>query len=156
MPASGSKWDSVSEFLFQGKSDLTLDNKGRLTVPARHRDVLLATTAGQLTLTTHPRGCLLVFPRPVWESFRERLLALPMEADGWRRIFIGNAVDVEIDSGSRIHISPELRAEAGLTQEVSLLGNGRNLEIWDQLRLKSHAEQTQAGAMPDAIKSFVF
>ena len=84
--------------MFQGASALTLDGKGRVAVPARHRDVLLATAGGQLTLTKHPQGCLMVFPRPAWEAFRDRVAALPMSASGWKRVFLGNAMDVEIDA----------------------------------------------------------
>ena len=59
--------------MFQGASSLSLDAKGRLSVPTRHRDVLAATASGQLTITKHPHGCLMVFPRPEWEKFRERI-----------------------------------------------------------------------------------
>ena len=62
--------------MFQGASSLSLDGKGRLSVPTRHRDVLNATASGQLTITKHPHGCLMVFPRPEWEKFRERIAAL--------------------------------------------------------------------------------
>ena len=67
-----------------------MDAKGRITVPeARHRDSLMALAQGQLTITKHPEGCLMVFPRPAWESFRDRVAALPMSASGWKRVFPG-------------------------------------------------------------------
>ena len=84
--------------MFQGASSLSLDAKGRLSVPTRHRDVLSATAGGLLTLTKHPHGCLMVFPRPEWEKFRERVATLPMSAQWWKRIFLGNAMDVEMDT----------------------------------------------------------
>jgi MraZ protein len=146
----------VAGVVFQGTSALTLDVKGRLNVPSRHRDALMAATNGQLTLTKHPVGCLLLFPRPAWENFRDKLLALPMSADGWRRVFIGSAVDVDIDSAGRLHVSPELRAAAGLVKDVLLLGMGQRLELWDAARYAAHEAQTMAGEMPDAIKDFVF
>ncbi|HEY1228321.1 MAG TPA: cell division/cell wall cluster transcriptional repressor MraZ, partial [Ramlibacter sp.] len=68
--------------MFQGASSLSLDAKGRLSVPTRHRDVLTATAAGQLTVTRHPHGCLMIFPRPAWEQFRERIAARPLK-DQW-------------------------------------------------------------------------
>jgi MraZ protein len=146
----------VAGVVFQGTSVLTLDVKGRLNVPSRHRDALMASTNGQLTLTKHPVGCLLLFPRPAWEAFRDKLLALPMSADGWRRVFIGSAVDVDIDSAGRLHVSPELRAAAGLVKDLLLLGMGQRLELWDAARYAAHEAQTMAGEMPDAIKDFVF
>jgi MraZ protein len=135
---------------------LTLDGKGRMSVPARHRDALSALSANQLTLTRHPVGCLLVFPRASWELFRAQLLGLPMEADGWRRFFVGSAVDVEIDSAARVLVAPELREAAGLDKDVLLLGMGQRLELWDAARYAAHQAQVTAGPMPDAIKNFVF
>lgn len=146
----------MSSFVFQGASALALDGKGRITVPVRHREVLSALAGGQLTITKHPEGCLLVFPRPAWEQFRDKLLTLPISADGWRRIFLGNAVDVEIDSASRVLISPELRAAAGLTKDVMLLGMGSRLELWDAERYAAHEAKVMASGLPDAIKDFVF
>ena len=135
---------------------MTLDAKGRVAVPTRHRDALMSSVNGQLTLTKHPAGCLLVLPRPTWIELRERLMALPMEADGWRRIFIGSAVDVDIDAGSRIHISPELRADAALIRDVLLIGMGHRLELWDTSRYAAHESVIKQGPMPDVIKNFVF
>jgi MraZ protein len=146
----------VAEVVFQGTSALTLDAKGRIAVPSRHRDALMTLAGGQLTLTKHPAGCLQVLPRPAWLELRQRLLTLPMEADGWRRIFLGSAVDVEIDSGSRIHISPELRAEAALIRDVLLIGMGQRLEVWDASRYAAHEATVKQGPMPDVIKNFVF
>jgi MraZ protein len=113
-------------------------------------------SGNQLTLTQHPVGCLLVFPRPVWEEFRAKLLSLPMEADGWRRFFVGSAADVEVDSAFRVLVPPELRAMAGLDKDVLLMGMGQRLELWDPARYAAHQANVMAGPMPDAIKSFVF
>jgi MraZ protein len=142
--------------VFQGASALALDAKGRLAVPARHRDVLQALCEGQLTLTKHPEGCLMVFPRPAWETFRDKVAALPMSASGWKRIFLGNAMDVEIDGASRFLVSPELRAAASLSKEVMLLGMGSHFELWDAQRYAAHEAEVMAQAMPDALQDFTF
>jgi MraZ protein len=146
----------VSSVVFQGASALSLDAKGRLTVPARHRDVLTAIAGGQLTLTKHPEGCLMVFPRPAWEQFRDKIAALPMSAAGWKRIFLGNAMDVEIDGASRVLISPELRAAAGLNKEVMLLGMGSHFELWDAERYAAHEAAVMQQGMPEVLKDFSF
>lgn len=135
---------------------MALDAKGRLSVPARHREVLQLLCEGRLTITKHPDGCLMLFPRPTWEVFRDKVAALPMSAAGWKRVFLGNAMDVEIDSAARVLISPELRESAGLDKEVVLLGMGSHFELWDK---KTHAVQEAevlAGPMPDALKDFSF
>ena len=142
--------------MFQGPAALALDVKGRLSVPARHREVLQAMAQGQLTITKHPEGCLMVFPRPTWEGFRERVSALPMSASGWKRVFLGNAMDVEIDKASRVLISPELRAAAGLSRDVMLLGMGSYLELWDAATYAAHEATVMASEVPDAIKDLSF
>ena len=142
--------------MFQGASSLSLDAKGRLSVPTRHRDVLAATASSQLTITKHPHGCLMVFQRPEWEKFRERLAQLPMSAQWWKRIFLGNAMDVDMDGTGRVLISPELRAAAGLTKEAVLLGMGNHFELWDKATYDEQEAQAMQGEMPDAFKDFSF
>ena len=66
--------------VFQGSSALTLDAKGRISIPTRYRDALSEQAGGSLTLTRHPDGCLLVYPRPEWEKKREQIAAFPMTA----------------------------------------------------------------------------
>ena len=142
--------------VFQGISSLSLDAKGRLSVPTRHRDVLGAEAASQLTITKHPHGCLMVFPRPEWEKFRARIAALPMDAQWWKRIFLGNAMDVEMDGTGRVLIAPELRAAAGISKEAVLLGMGSYFELWDKSRYEAQEAQAMQGAMPDVFKDFSF
>ena len=91
--------------MFQGASALTLDAKGRMSIPSRYRDALQQQAEGRVTITKHPDGCLLLFPRPEWEVFRAKVAALPMDAHWWRRIFLGNASDVDVDSAGRVLVS---------------------------------------------------
>jgi MraZ protein len=142
--------------VFQGASALNLDAKGRMSVPAKHRDALLVQGEGRVTLTKHPDGCLLLFPRPEWEAFRARVAQLPMDAHWWRRIFLGNAAELELDSASRILVSPELRAAAGIEREVILLGMGSHLELWDAATYAAKEQAAIAQGMPDALKQFTF
>lgn len=142
--------------MFQGASSLSLDAKGRLSVPTRHRDVLLATAGGQLTLTKHPHGCLMVFPRPEWERFRERIAQLPMSAQWWKRIFLGNAMDVEMDATGRVLVSPELREAAGLVRETMLLGMGEHFELWDKARYEAKEAEAMQAPMPEVFEDFAF
>ncbi len=146
----------MANVVFQGASALALDAKGRLTVPARHREVLQALCNGELTLTKHPEGCLMVFPRPAWEQFRDRVAALPMSAAGWKRVFLGNAQDVEIDSAARVLVAPELRAAAGLQKDVMLLGMGSHFELWDAQTYAAHEAAVMQSELPDALKDFSF
>jgi MraZ protein len=142
--------------VFQGASSLNLDAKGRMSIPAKHRDALVVQSEGRVTLTRHPHGCLLLFPRPVWESHREQIAAWPMSARAWQRIFLGNASDVELDSAGRILVSPELRAAVGLERETMLLGMGSHFEIWDAAKLAASEAQAVEAGMPDVLSNFSF
>ena len=148
-------WGGVADFVFQGGAGLFLDAKGRMTVPARHREVLKAVAEDKLTITKHPKRCLFVFPRPAWEQFRAKLLALPMSAEDWRRIFLGSAMDVEIDNASRVLIAPELRDWAGMEREVLLVGMGTRFELWDKARHDAHEATVLAAGMPDVLRDHV-
>ncbi len=149
-------WVNVANIVFQGPAALTLDGKGRVAMPARHRELLVAMGVSQLTLTKHPEGSLLLYPRPAWESFRDRLAALPMAADGWKRVFLGNAMDVELDGSSRILIPPELRLSAGLVRDVMLLGMGGYFELWDAQRHADHEARVMQSEMPETLKTLSF
>ncbi len=98
----------------------------------------------------------MVFPRPEWEQFRTRIAALPMSAQWWKRIFLGNAMDVEMDNTGRVLISPELRAAAGIEKETILLGMGHHFELWDKATYEAQEAQAMQGEMPDVFKDFSF
>ena len=121
-------------------------------MPTRHRDVLGAA----LTITKHPHGCLMVFPRSAWEQFRERIGSLPMQAQWWKRIFLGNAMDVEMDASGRVLVSPELRAAAGISKDVVLLGMGAYFELWDAQVYAAQEAEAMKAEMPDVFKDFSF
>lgn len=146
----------MAEIVFQGPAALTLDGKGRIAIPARHRELLAAMEVNQLTITKHPEGALLIFPRPAWITFRDKVAALPMEASGWKRVFLGNAMDVEIDASSRILIAPELRTSAGLVRDVMLLGMGSHFELWDAQIHREQEARVMQSEMPASLKSFSF
>ena len=128
----------MSVFAFKGGPVLTLDGKGRVTVPSRYRDLLMSTVAGQMMVSKSHVRCLSLFPRPVWDQFESRLAALPASADGLRRLYIGSATEVAIDSASRVLLPPELRAWAGLEREVVFMGMGNRFELWDRARYDAH------------------
>jgi len=148
-------WGKVSIFSFRGGPVLALDVKGRLTVPARFKDELTEKAQGRLVVSKCPDGCLQLFPLPVWEQFEAALRDLPMENEGWRRLYVGSATDVEIDSGSRVLIPPELRTWAGFDKEVKFMGVGSYFELWDSARYDAREKSLLEGPRPDALRSLV-
>jgi MraZ protein len=146
--------------VFRGISHLNLDSKGRLAVPARHRDALLERCSGHLVITADADPCLLVYPLPDWEVIQQKLEGLsnlePRVRELQRRL-IGFAVDVDIDGAGRVLVAPALREYARLDKEVVLVGQGKKFELWD----KAAWEQTialarpfAAGALPPGLEGF--
>ena len=98
----------------------------------------------------------MLFPRPEWEKFRERIVSLPMSAQWWKRIFLGNAMDVEMDATGRLLVSPELRVAAGIAKDAVLLGMGSYFELWDKATYDAQEAKAMQGEMPDVFQDFSF
>ena len=141
--------------VFRGGPVLTLDGKGRIGVPARWRDVLMATVQGQMIVAKNPDGCLSLYPLPVWEAFENSVLSLATENDAWRRFFIGSATEVELDGAARVLIPPELRDWAGLMEKVKFMGVGSHFELWDSARHEAREAEALALGRPDALRNLV-
>lgn len=119
--------------MFQGAAALSLDAKGRLAIPARHRDALTKLAENQLVLTAHPHRCLLIYPAPAWSPIRDKVLAgssLDQHSALLKRLLVGFARDEEMDSAGRVLIAPELRTFAQLEKQVYLVGQGDHFELW--------------------------
>jgi MraZ protein len=146
--------------VFRGISQLNLDVKGRLAVPARHRDALLERCAGHLVITADADRCLLVYPLPDWELIQQRLEGLsnldPRVRELQRRL-IGFAVDVDMDSAGRVLISPALRDYAQLDKQVVLVGQGKKFELWNQQNWEEMIAKSRgfgAGNLPTELDGF--
>ena len=98
----------------------------------------------------------MIFPRNEWEKFRDRIAAMPMQAQWWKRIFLGNAMDVDMDATGRLLVSPELRAAAGITKDTVLLGMGGHFELWDAATYTAKEAEQMKGDMPDVFRDFSF
>lgn len=142
--------------MFQGSSALTLDAKGRVSIPTRYRDALISGEQGCLTLTRHPDGCLLVYPRGEWEVKRKQIAAFPMKARSFQRLLLGYAQDVQMDGAGRILVAPELREAAGLGRDVMLLGLASHFELWDKARWEQREAEDIAAGMNAVMDEFSF
>lgn len=130
--------------MFSGVSTLNLDGKGRLSVPSKHRDALFAQCEGRLIVTVEPSGCLLIYPEPEWAPIYEKLNALTGAQAAIKRLIIGHAEDVQLDSAGRLLISPRLRTVAKLDKEVALVGMGSKFELWDAAEWDKRTAATMA------------
>jgi len=146
--------------MFRGVTQLSLDAKGRLAIPARYRGELMSFCAGRLIVTADPSRCLLVYPQPAWEPIEQKLNNLSSfnpRTRSLQRLLVGNASDVEMDAAGRILVSPPLRQFAGLSKEVVLVGQGAKFELWDEEQWNLQIENALAfkdGDMPLELDGF--
>lgn len=159
MEKSGFLWERV-DGVFQGATQLNLDSKGRLAIPARYRDMLQAHCAGQLVTTADADGCLLIYPQPEWQPIREKLMQLSAfnpRIRALQRFLVGYAEDVVMDAAGRVLISPTLRAYAALDKRAMLVGQGNKFELWDEARWQAlHEKMTSFtdGDLPPELEGF--
>jgi MraZ protein len=146
--------------VFQGASQVNLDAKGRMAVPTRIRDPLTQGGTVKLVLTAHPEGCLLLYPAPSWEPIRAQVMAFPSldrQLSLWKRLLVGFAEEVDLDSAGRLLIAPELRDFAHIARAVMLVGQGSHYEIWDLESWKQQLERLKTGGnatTPPGMENF--
>jgi MraZ protein len=145
--------------VFRGVTQQALDAKGRLAVPAKHRDAL-ANGQGRLVLTADPSRCLLLYPLAAWEPIQARLMSLSSFNEKIRslqRLLVGYADDVDIDTAGRILVPPSLRRYANLDKHVVLVGQGHKFELWDEAQWQAQTAQTiafPADGLPPELDGF--
>ncbi len=144
---------------FRGVSNLSLDAKGRIVLPARYRERLAEFCHSQLVVTIDTdQPCLLIYPLPEWELIEEKIEALPSFNPTTRRIqrlLIGHATEVEVDANGRMLLSNPLRDYAQLGKKVVLIGQGKKFELWDETlwneRMESWLGDGSGDEMPAAL-----
>ncbi|ABE50545.1 MULTISPECIES: division/cell wall cluster transcriptional repressor MraZ [Methylobacillus] len=146
--------------MFRGATSLNMDAKGRLAVPAKHRDALHAQSEGNLVLTAHPHRCLLLYPLPAWEPIQSKIMALSSfdrQSSALQRLLVGFAEDVELDGAGRLLVSPVLREFAGFEKQVMLVGQGSHFELWSMEAWRAQLQQVMSAEsveLPDELEGF--
>src|SRR3954469_7796122 len=143
---------------FHGAAVITLDAKGRVAIPTRHRDALLQ-GGKSLVLTAHPDGCILIYPAQAWEAVRARVEAFPSfhpQASWWKRLLLGFEEHLEPDAAGRMLLSSGLRLHARLEREAMLVGQGHYFELWDAgvWNAAKAAALSNTGTPPPGMEDF--
>ena len=144
------KWNSLPRgAMFRGRYQHTIDPKGRLSVPARFRDVL-AQYDGALIVVPNEHS-LEVHPLEEWEQLENRInekSAFDPEVRKLGRLYVSRAKDVPLDAAGRVLLPADSRQQAGLVKDVTLVGPGRRFfEVWDRGRFEEY-ERTNGDALP--------
>jgi MraZ protein len=139
--------------MFRGRYQHTIDPKGRLSVPAKFRDVL-AQFDGALVVVPNDH-CLEVHPVEEWERLEARLREqsrFNLEVREISRLYVSRAKDVALDGAGRILLPPDSRQEAGLEREVTLVGGGlSHFEVWDRGRFEEY-QRTRQDRLPSLFE----
>ena len=135
--------------MFIGEFRHTLDDKGRLAIPAKFRVALKS----DAVVTRGLDQTLCVYPKETWEKLANKIAALPMgQADtrAFARLVLAGASEVEIDSSGRISIPEYLRQYAGISKDVVIAGLYDRLEIWDAAMWDAYARSAEEQSGPIA------
>ncbi len=133
--------------MFQGETAITIDDKGRLTVPTAHREQVANVCGNRLVITYNPfeSGCLFLYPQAEWERVRDAVNALPSTLSPHRRLqrtLVGSAAPVELDGSGRISIPASHRSAVGIEKRAVLLGMGDKFELWSEQAHHAQIRQT--------------
>lgn len=115
--------------MFKGEYQHSLDDKGRLTIPAKFREGL----GDDFVITRGLDRCLFVYPRAEWEALEGRIKTLPMnqpEVRGFVRLLYAGAIDGEPDKQGRVNLPQTLRDYAGIEKDVVITAALNRVEIW--------------------------
>ncbi|MFA5171437.1 MAG: division/cell wall cluster transcriptional repressor MraZ [Sulfuriferula sp.] len=146
--------------MFRGVATLSLDTKGRLAVPSKYRDVLLARGDGRVVVTADPSKCLLLYPLLEWEPIEKKLNSLSgfnAQIRSLQRLLIGNAAELELDATGRILLPAMLREFAALEKNVVMVGQGAKFELWNESRWQEQMDIAltfKDGGMPEELAGF--
>ena len=132
MEISGKKWG----IMFKGVSDITIDNKGRATMPQRYRKDFYEKRKSSLIITADKDQCLLIYPLTIWNDVERQLLQLPSysnEARFLQRLVLGFATETELDNQGRFLIPNPIENTQKYQKKLFSLARARNLNFGQKI-----------------------
>ncbi len=130
--------------MFRGRYEHAIDDKGRLSIPVKFREILKRRKEKELVLTDFDT-CLVAYPLKEWQQFEEKIRtqsSFRKELRDFLRLFYSGATESALDSQGRILIPPQLRERAGLTRDVVIVGVLNKIEIWSKERWERFVAQS--------------
>ena len=142
MEKSGEKWVKGVKKMFVGEYRHSLDDKGRLFIPAKLREAL----GKRFYISKGFDHCLMIYDETQWNLFSEKLNALSMGQKKNRdikRFFFSGADEFTCDKQGRVLLSAVLRQYAGITKDTVIVGVGDKAEIWsaEQWQIRDEAAE---------------
>jgi MraZ protein len=121
--------------MFRGRFEHSIDGKGRVSIPAKFREILKRDYASDQLIITIFDSCLVAYPLAEWQLFEEKMKEfsqLKKEAKSFLRYFYSGAMECAIDYPGRILIPPQFREHADLNKEIVFVGVMNRFEIWNK------------------------
>lgn len=145
-------WRKVGDFMFMGEYHYSIDEKGRLTIPAKLRYEL----GENFIVTRGLDGCLFIYPKNEWENIIQKYKELPntKDARNFMRFFLSGATVCEFDKQGRINISTPLTKYAELNKDCVIIGVNDRLEVWSKERWESFIDTNEDSLSDIAEKLF--
>jgi MraZ protein len=128
--------------MFMGEYQHSLDEKGRVIIPAKFRDTL----GSSFVITRGLDNCLFVYPQSEWTLLEQKMKALPFtrsDARAFTRFFFSGAVECELDKQGRVNIPGNLRSYGKLDKDCVIIGVSNRVEIWGQEHWESYFSHSE-------------
>jgi MraZ protein len=128
--------------MFIGEYQYTIDEKKRLAIPQKLRNVL----GKKAIITRGLDSCLWLYPTKEWDVLAKKLSQLPLsqaDARGFARIMLTGAMEVNIDNLGRILVPDYLKNYAFLNKKVVVAGVYNRIEIWDEIKWQEYTQKTE-------------
>ncbi len=135
--------ESGAETMFMGEYQHTIDDKGRMIVPAKFRDDLGST----FVLTRGLDQCVFGYPMEEWKLLEQKLKNLPFtkkDARAFTRFFFSGAIECQLDKQGRVNVSQPLREHAKLDKDCVVIGVSNRIEIWSKASWVGYYEESES------------
>jgi MraZ protein len=125
---------------FRGRYDFSIDEKGRVNIPSKFRKLLSPEAEDTFVISQGPDGCLWAYPKDEWEKRDERMetVSETREFNKLQRVLQNTLTDSTLDKQGRISLTILQMKIVGITKDVSIIGRGKHLEIWDTRRFEEY------------------
>jgi len=131
--------------MFIGEFSHSIDDKGRVAIPAKFRKKI----SGGAIITRGLDKCLFVFTKKDWEKLAGKLIELPISQSNSRafaRLMLSGASDVQLDSQGRILIPDYLRKYAGVAKAAKVIGVYNRMEVWSDKNWEAYKKKTESAS----------
>jgi len=137
--------------MFIGEYQHSVDEKGRITFPAKFRKAL----SGNIVITRGLDTCLFIYTLKEWQKLTDKLASLPMSqanARAFSRFMLAGAMDAKLDGQGRILLPDYLRTHAKIRKDAVLVGVNTRLELWAKEQWATYTKETESHASALAEK----